>query len=502
VEGLRGRASFEHLLEIIPPRYAPEWGSGGIFGLTYCSGVLYYMLAFEAEANFVWDGGRRVYRFEELGPGPVSGGDTYNAVACADERIFFGGWVHNPVVYKGKRGFEGEIDFRNKFSHVHVYYVREDKVKLLWSESIRDESRWAGEVSEIVYDPLNSRLIIARGDGHENLGVFTLDPSTGRVERASSIPALKGALFLDYACFDMQSDWVRGIDGVQCMDLVSGRWYRFSVEDWSRISVDGGSVSFRGSGYAVSAYTRYFHFFRGGFIAGNPVEPEVDSLSYVRLFDFGSHVYSQPSPQRSNALTIGGGILAPFNALTHGLLHSDIPRDTVRSINEVRGPSVLLYITPPQARIVGAYGARITSMAKMGSKVVIAYNTAPNLGGRDASPIDVGYRGLVAVDEDTLINRPSPPVTFRIRGSDVGTSTFGGIPLAGYKSRKLVVRTERSNTLTVYEYDVGLPASLLSVDKYTVSPGRNVIDMEGYHNIVSMKFSEPSPDALIYVNLM
>jgi hypothetical protein len=136
-------------------------------------------------------------------------------------------------------------------------------------------------------------------------------------------------------------------------------------------------------------------------------------------------------------------VLAPFNALTHGLLHADITRDTVRSINEVRGPSVLLYITPPQARIVGAYGARITSMAKMGSKVIIAYNTAPNLGGRDASPIDVGYRGLMAVDEDTLINRPSPPVTFRIRGSDVGTSTFGGIPLAGYKSRKLVVKTER-----------------------------------------------------------
>jgi hypothetical protein len=495
------RGGFERVLEIIPPSYAPEWGSGGIFGLSYCKGVLYYTLAFEAEANFVSEGGRRVYRFEELGPGPVSGGDTYNAVACVDDRIFFGGWVHNPVIYKGKRGYEGEIDFRNKYSHIHVYDVRDDSIKLVWSESIRNESRWAGEVSEIIYDPLKSKLAVARGDGHENLGVYIVDPSSGRAERASSIPALKGALFLDYACFDMQEDWIRGVDGVQCMDLVSGRWYRFNVDDWSKVSVDGGDVLFRGSGYAISAYTRYFHFFRGGFIVGNPVEPEVGGVSFIRLFDFGSHTYSQLSPQRSNAIASGGGVLAPFNAFTHGLLHADITRDVLRSINDVRGPSVLVYITPPQARIVGAYGARITSIAKMGSQILIAYNSAPNLGGRDASPIDIGYRGIMAVDEDTLLNRPSPPVTFRVRGSDVGTTTFGGIPLAGYKSKKVIVKTEKSNSLVVYEYDAGTPANLVSSDRHSVSPGRNVIDMEGYHNIVSMKFSEPSPDTFIYIVL-
>ncbi len=495
------QASFEHVIEVIPPRHAPEWGSGGIFGLSYCSGVLYYTLAFEAEANFIWDGGRRIYRFEELGPGPVSGGDTYNAVACTGDKIYFGGWVHNPVVYKGKRGFEGELDFRNKFSHVHVYDIEEDKVRMVWSESIRDESRWAGEVSEIIYDPLSQKLLVARGDGHENLGVYAIDPSTGKIERVSSTPALKGALFLDYACFDMQGDWIRGIDGVQCIDLISGRWYRFNVDDWSKISVDGGDVSFRGSGYAISAYARYFHFFRGGFVVGNPVEPDIEDVSFVRLLDFGSRIYSQPSPQRSNALAVGGGILAPFNALTHGLLHTEIPRDALRAVNEVRGPSVLIYITPPQARIVGAYGARITSMAKMGSKIVIAYNTAPNLGGRDASPLDIGYRGLMVVDEDTLINRHSPPVTFRIKGLDVGTSTFGGIPLAGYKVKKLIVKTEKSNTLTLYEYDAGLPPNLLSIDKHTVNPGRTVIDLEGYHSIVSMKFTEFHSDVVVHVSL-
>jgi len=493
-------AWLERYLEIVPPRYAPEWGSGGIFGLRYCEGVLYYTLAFDAEAHFVRGESRRVYRFTALGSGPASGGDTYNASACADGKIFFGGWVHNPAVYKGKTGFEGEIDFRNKYSHVHAYNIGEDSVTLLWSDTIRDPSRWAGEVSEIIYDPVNHRLLLARGDGHENLGVYSLDLK-GKAERLSSTPALKGALFLDYACFDMQSDWVRGVDGIQCLDLVTGRWYNFIVDDWQRISVDGGGAAFRGSGYAISSYTRYFHFFRGGVLVGNPVEPEVEGVFFVRLFDFGQGIYSQPSPQRSNAITVGGGILAPFNALTHGLLHSDLPRDAVVAINEVRGPSVLVYITPPQARIVGAYGARITSLAKAGSRVLLAYNTAPNLGGRDATPLDIGYRGILSIEEDELLNRPSPPASFRLRGSLVGTEAFGGVPLAGYRSKVLVVNASTSNKLVVNEYDLGLPPNSISSDAYSISEGRNVIDLGGFHNIVSFKLERADGKSTIYINL-
>lgn len=494
-------SSFEEFLEVIPPRYGPEWGSGGIFGLTYCNGVLYYTLAFDGEAHFIRGGYRRVYRFTALGPGPASGGDTYNASACVDNTIFFGGWVHNPAVYKGKRGFEGEIDFRNKYSHVHAYNIEEDDVKLLWSEGIRDESRWAGEVSEIVYDHVNHRLLLARADGHENLGVYSLNPRGGRAEVINGTPALKGSLFLDYACFDMQRDWVMGIDGIQCLDLVLGKWYTLNIEDWRKISVDGDSVSFRGSGYAISAYTRYFHFFRGGVLVGNPLEPHLDNIVFVRLFDFGSHIYSQLTPQRSKAITVGGGILAPFSSHVHGLLHSDLPLDTIKVINEVNGPSVLLYITPPQARIVGVYGARITSLAKMGSKVLIAYNTAPNLGGRDATPIEVGYRGIMYVDEDTLLNRGSPPVTFRFNGYAVGTTTFGGVPLAGYKDKKLIVKSSKSNTITINEYDIGLPPNLLSQDSHVVSEGRNVIDLGGYHNIISLRLREADPQARIYISL-
>ena len=59
------------------PRYGPEWGSGGIFGLKYHKDTLYYTLAFEAEAHFVKDYMEYVYRFEQVGPAPHSGGDTY-----------------------------------------------------------------------------------------------------------------------------------------------------------------------------------------------------------------------------------------------------------------------------------------------------------------------------------------------------------------------------------------------------------------------------------------
>jgi hypothetical protein len=63
------------------------------------------------------------------------------------------------------------------------------------------------------------------------------------------------------------------------------------------------------------------------------------------------------------------------------------------------------------------------------------------------------------------------------------------------------VKAGKSNSLTIYEYDAGAPANLISSDKHSVSPGNNVIDLEGYHNIVSMKFAEPDPDALMYISL-
>ncbi|MEM4534827.1 MAG: DUF2139 domain-containing protein [Desulfurococcaceae archaeon] len=489
-------------LYIYNPRYGPEWGSGGIFGLTYYRGVLYYTLAMEARSFFIHDDGYvHEYKYQHLGPGPASGGDTYGAVDAVDNEIFFGGWVHNPAVHKGRVGKGGEIDFRNKYSHVHVYNVEERSVKLLWSDSIHHEYEWAGEVSQIVYDPVNDRLLLARADGHRNLGIYELPRKGGKAERLSEVPALKGSLFLDYACFDMQPHWFKGIDGVQCIDLVErSRVTKYTAESWSNISVDEYGVEYRWSGYAVSSYSRYYHFFRGGFIVGNPVEPEYEELAFVRLFDFGPVQYS---PQRSGVLPVGGGILAAFSSMVHGVVHPRNPFEEQASkyAKTVAGPSVLVYITPPLARIVHVAGARITSLAYRNGEILLGYNTDPNLGGADATPVDTGRRYIGVVRESELLSSRSPEALFRVYGWAVGSSAFGGIPLSGYREPLLVLKASKSNKLTVSHYDAGLPPKLIEKNTYLVNEGFNRIELSGYWGIVSFKLESEDNDMLSYVVL-
>lgn len=475
------------------PRPGPEWGSGGVFGLKHHRGVLYFTLSMEAEAHFVYDGGgETVYRFELLGPGPASGGDTYNAVAAVDDFIYFGGWVHNPAVFKGRVGRGGEIDFRNKYSHVHEFDASERRVRLVWKDGLGREREWAGEVSEIVYDPLGDRLLLARADGMANLGVYSLDRRGGRAERLSDVPALKGSLFLDYACFDMQPDWRRGVDGVQCLDLYEGRLHAYRVADWAASSADGWGVEGRGSGYAISAYARYWHFFRGGLLVGNPVEPEAERPTFVRLFDFPGYPYA---PHRSNAIALGGGILAPFNSLSHGFIHG--PGGAPREANEPVGPSVLVYISPPVAKIVAALGARVTSVARKGGSVLLGTSTAPNLGGLDATLVDPGIREIVEVPEGSLLLSSPPPLEFRVSGRAVGQRPFGGVPLAGYSEAWALVRASKENRLEVAEYDVGLPPELHERYAVELRPGPNKIDLSGHGGLVSFRLERPDEGLVV-----
>ncbi len=166
-------------LPYFPPRYGPEWGSGGIFGLKYHRSTLYFNLAFEANAYFIREDKTSIYRYEMVGYQPVSGGDTYNAVDSIDNYIYFGGWVHAPAKYLGRGERGATISFVNKYSHVHEYNVDNDQVRLLWKENIHHPTDWAGEVSEIIYNPVEDDLLIARADGMTNLGVYKLDRRTG-----------------------------------------------------------------------------------------------------------------------------------------------------------------------------------------------------------------------------------------------------------------------------------------------------------------------------------
>jgi len=159
-----GTSEILGMLHDHPPSYAPEWGSGGIFGLKYYRGVLYYTLAFDAVSYFITDSGVERYRFEQVGPLPTSGGDTYNAVEAVDDVIYFGGWVHAPAAYEGgESSLRGTISFTNKYSHVHLYDIGDRRISLLWKEGAGRGDEWAGEVSEIIYNPVQDELLIARG---------------------------------------------------------------------------------------------------------------------------------------------------------------------------------------------------------------------------------------------------------------------------------------------------------------------------------------------------
>jgi hypothetical protein len=473
-----------------PPRHGPEWGSGGIFGLKNHRGVLFFDLAFEAEAHFATKDEVNVYRFDLVGPGPASGGDTYNAVEAVDDQIYFGGWVHTPAVYKGRKEAGGTISFRNKFSHLHAYDIKEGKVKLLWSDTLRLESEWAGEVSEVIYDPVSDRLVFARGDGHRNLGIFSANRRDGEVERISDRPGLKGAHFLDYLCFDVQRDWTKGMQSIQTLDLVTGRWSETPV-DYAAMSVDGGNVRGPSPGCAMSAYSNLFFFVHGGVVVGDPVDAPRD-LKFLRLFDFGTPY----SPSRTMAKPVAGGAMVAFNAYSHGARRAGSGPDS----SPIAGPSVLLYITPPQARIVGAFGARITGFEKLGSELLVAASNEANLGFDDATPIDTGHRDLSLFNLGQLLQN-SPPVTFHSSGSSFGDETWGGIPVDGYSRCELLCDMSKANRLEINEYRFSLPVLPSRRESNELASGRNRLDLSGYHGILSFKLEKKDPDSHFWMSL-
>jgi hypothetical protein len=486
------------------PRYGPEWGSGGIFGLKYHRGVLYYTLAFEAIAHFIHirEGRVRRYRFELVGPLPTSGGDTYNAVEAVDNTIYFGGWAHAPTIYK-ERGKEPmtEISFANKYSHVHAYDIYEDSIKLLWKESLHHETDWVGEISEIMYDEINDRLLLARADGMVNLGVYQIDRKGGNYKQLSPKPALKGSIFFDHACFDIIENAFQGANGIQCLDLIERKATYTYFGNTSKRSIDSGDITWPMTGVAASAYGRFYLFVRGGVFVGNPIDESIEEVKFIRLFDF---VKSWYSPRRTMAKHIGGGLLVAFNALIEAIIKPSNEFEKMLSTytNTIIAPSLLVYITPPVARIVGAFGARVIGIEVVGNEILLACNTMPNTGRYNAQPIDAGYRSIISIPTSVLYSQP-PSVRISVRGEQVEDKVFGGIPLTGYREAKLVINSSKSNNLTIFEYDLSLPTQEASKDIERINLGKNIIDLHRYGNsIISFKLGESDPKAVIRIDLM
>ncbi len=451
------------------------------------------MLSMDAKAYFVSRDSVKIYALDLVGSPPRSGGDTYNASDAIDNKIFFGGWVHAPVkMIPGER----RIDFSNKYSHIHVFDTDEQEIRLLWRETSGYRDAWVGEISNIVYDPIGQRLLASRADGSVNLGVYSVGLD-GRAERLSEDPSLKGALLWDLACFDISIGF-EGFKGLQCLDLVGNRWIHRIPENLSRISIDGGIISRAGVGAVASMYNRIFVFTRGGFFIWEPWEKEGEDLYFVRLFDFPSTDYG---PLRTSYTHLGGGILLPFNANPHGILriYDESQREIARRLNSAPAPTLLIHITPPTIRILCPLGARVTSLESLGDKVVLGTNTQPNLGGDDTQ-LDTGDKELMILSTDALMKRCGGSVSISLRGSDVGTTRWGGVPVIDRAS--LTIYASRDNQLTIYEYEASLPPAMLSVDRHLIRPGRNTIDLEAYRGIVSFELRESDNNAKIHIDYL
>ncbi len=458
-----------------PPGYGPEWGSGGVFGLKYYRGVLYYTLAFEAKAYFYDHGGiRRVYDYSLVGKPPTSGGDTYNAVAVVDDRIYFGGWVHAPAIYRGRNGRGATIDFRNKYSHIHYYDIGNDEVKLLWKESIHHPEKWAGEVSEIIYNPYIDELLIARGDGHVNLGIYSIDPRSGESKKLLDHPVIYGTQHIDHACFSIHKWEYRG---VVCIDMINHEKKIYEINDLSKISIDGEPTHYPLDGAVASLMNKLYMFIRGGVVHGDPLDPEFQPLRYTRLLDLGK---AQLGAHRINPLYIGGGILVAFNTYTHAVMNpvDEEGKKAQKYMNTLTSPTLLLYFSPPSIKIIATLGARVTSMERIGDKIVLATNTQANLGWRDASPFDIGIRDFTILPINIINNQP-PPVTITIPPHMHTNTWMGGIPLQGYREPKLVVETPKPVKLYIKPVKPLLDETE-ETETINLEPGRNTIDLSNY----------------------
>ena len=478
----------------LPKSIAPEWGCGGIFGLTYTGETLYYTVAFEAKAYFHHaDCSTSTYGYELIGRPPRSGGDTYNAATWVDDKIYFGGWVHAPARYKPSTRGLGEVLFTDKHSHVHEYDVAEKRTRLLWSEKGSDPRLWVGEVTDLLYNPLHDSLLIARGDGHINLGVYEIDRRKGTSRPVTDTRVLRGTIYANHACFTLHHGW-GGTPGITCLDLESYRENKILVNNPRDISVDNGSLPVYRSGDIASIDTWVVSLVRGGVITFDPFGSE--KPLFTRLLDFHHSPYG---PLRSNALVLGGGLLVAFNASTHSTITGtdELPSEQQRAARRPPSQTLLVYMSPPVARIVAALGVRVTSMTLAGPYALIATNSCPNLERYDATRIDPGTKTIQVLSHD-IIHATPPPVIFELPGWYVENSHWGGIPLTGYREAMLEIVAERSTVLESYTYTLNTGSGGADKEKHEISPGKNRINLSSHKGLlVSFKLRDPLPRARI-----
>jgi len=452
----------ERLLEVLGGGVFPGGAAvpglpSGVYGLAAAGGVLYFTLVPEAAAFFVdVEGVRRVYRYELVGVAePRAGGDSYNASTVVDDTVFFGGWVYAPLLYRHAGGSRA-VDHRRRFSHLHAYVASEDRVVLLWQESLGDSSRWAGSVSSLVYDPLGDRLLVARGEGHDRLGVYEAQarPVPQQLRPLVPIRSLHGAAWDEEACFTIHRG-ASNTGGWVCVELGTRRPRYRVVEapgDYAAVSSDGHGAWGAVSGWAAAAGGVLYSGLRGGLLSLRGEE-----TWFHRLLDLPGSCL-----EATAAAEAAGGVAAAWGP-------------GARPQCRCPGPGMLLGIRGDNARVLAVLGGRPTSLLWLGGELLVAAAPAAAPGG--AAP---GPRGLAALGVAELASG-SPPPRVSLCASPQPGRVWGGVPLEGYREPRLLLwGCSEGARVTVYTYRLSTPPGGAEVDRYTLAAGERVLELRGH----------------------
>jgi hypothetical protein len=299
-------------------------------------------------------------------------------------------------------------------------------------------------------------------------------------------PGLRGAIYLNYAIFCTSNNmaWTGGVQWIRLYDGATG-----TANYVGCLSRDGEAIpagQFMGSLFAIN--NRLCLQYQPGIYIGNPTGDFgwVPHSVFVRLFDLGG---------ADNLNTCRGGKAVPWNGgylLGYGHTAAIAPAP----IDQPNG--LVLFVSSGIVKIVYV-GGRVSAICPVGDRVLVATDTETN--GNLRTCIDPGQRGITILTQDLLNKDSSPPCTFSKTGVGAG-EVWGGFPLAGYRNPRIEMFAGVTNTLRVFEYNLGYPdPASPSYFDHQVFVGKNVFELDAGSNIVSLKFIGADANAKVVVHL-
>jgi len=442
--------------------------------------------------------GEVIYNYELVGLKPVVGGDTYGTAAWLEDKLFFGGWVIAPVIYNRETNI---ISRREKYAHIHSFDPKTYKIDLVMKDSIHDDERWAGEVSDLVADDMNNLLWVCRGDGHEHLGLYIFNGKSVRL--FNDYPALKGTIYTDCLITVAQNTKYEHVQNyILLVNLRNFSTKKISFSNFpTRLTSDIDNENIMQSSWCGSIFVvanRVYFGTENSLIIGDPTGVYRLSPENVAYMLFVNSNVQYVLGWRCKPCYIGSGALVPLNPFDNNTL-------TLRPTN----PAVLLLLKENMAKIV-LTAPFISAVDCDGTYVYVAVSDAP-YETWIYNPYRISRPRIIKLPIEKVLNGSSPIHICLWSGNydpagykkwDWGPQVngvrgwIGGIPLMGYRNAEAVFILKKTNVLYVSEYDFNYH---YGVTKYHLSEGRNAVDLSSFKGFVALKF-EDSAEVKAYLS--